>query len=60
MADPNDTTQPGLGPVKRKLNKRVLLAAILAGLLAAGSLLAPQYSDIFTSLAQWVNGAGSQ
>lgn len=61
MADPLADTQPGLGPVKKKtFNKKVLVAAILAGFIAAGSQLFPQYADIFNGIAAaWSSYAGS-
>lgn len=52
MTNPTDDTQPGLGPVKRPLNKKVLVSAIVAGLVVAGAKLWPQYADIFDGLRQ--------
>jgi len=61
MTDPVDETQPGLGPQKRKLNKRALVAAILLGFTVAGAKLWPQYADIFSGLGQlWDSYAGQQ
>ena len=52
MTSPVDETQPGLGPQKRKLNKKVLVSAIVAGLVVAGAKLWPQYADVFDGLRQ--------
>lgn len=52
MADPTNETQPGLGPAKRPLNKKVLASAIIAGLVMAGAKLWPQYADLFDGLRQ--------
>jgi hypothetical protein len=60
VTGPLDETQPGLGPVKRRFNKKVLVAAILAGALAAGTQLFPEYASVFNAIGQWVSGAGSQ
>lgn len=52
MVEPTDETQPGLGPTKRKLNKKVLIGAVIAGLVVAGTKHWPQYADIFDGLRQ--------
>lgn len=52
MTEPTDETLPGLGPQKRKLNKKVLVSAIAAGVIVAGAKLWPQYADLFDGLRQ--------
>lgn len=52
VADPTNTTEPGLGPVKKPFNKKVLVSAIVAGFIVAGAKLWPQYADLFDGLRQ--------
>jgi hypothetical protein len=54
MAEPTDETLPGLGPQKRKLNKKVLVSAIVAGVIVAVTKLWPEYTDLFDGLRQLV------
>lgn len=54
MAEPTDDTLPGLGPQKRKLNKKVVIGAAVAGAVAAASVLWPQYAPLINQLRQLV------
>lgn len=54
MVEPTDETQPGLGPTKRKLNKKVVVGAAIAGALAAASVIWPQYVPLINQLRQLV------
>jgi hypothetical protein len=54
MVEPTDDTQPGLGPVKKKLNKKVVVGAALAGALAAAGVLWPQYAPLIDQLRKLV------
>ena len=50
MTNPTDDTQPGLGPVKKKLNKKVVVGAAIAGALAATGVIWPQYVPLINQL----------
>lgn len=52
MADPNNTTEPGIGPVKKPFNKKVLVSAIVAGLVVASAKLWPQYAAVLDGVRQ--------
>lgn len=54
MSDPTNTTEPGIGPVKKPLNKKVVVGAAIAGALAAAGVIWPQYVPLINQLRQLV------